>query len=251
MVMPNYGYKYCKWDKYARRIITHQELYFNNPLMFNDIFDCQAYGTIGDLMPENYSWTDKKDRQVRRAIVDILCNLHEDIADGISKFGVCCFSKKYNNILMWSHYADYHRGICFKFDLDKISTNGCFSDIQYVRSKPHFDFTNPNDDPFKWFFYKSTIWRYEQEIRSLIIPPLKAKSERYRKVHFPKEALKEIIFGVDFLKGNARGDSYGSIIGLCQDNGFDVKFSVMQTNKLTKEYKLRKAPMTIIKTTTY
>lgn len=244
MTMPNYGYKYRPWDKYAKRIITHQELYFNNPLMFNDIFDCQAYGTIGNLKPENYSRKDEKERVIRRTLVEMLYKLHSERSNDISKFGVSCFSTECDSILMWSHYAEYHHGICFKFDLDKISLNGGFADMQYVESKPHFDFADPNDDPLKWFFYKSTIWRYEQEIRGLVIPPQKTKSERYRKIHFPKDALEEVIFGVKFAdKGN--GKDFGEVlevINLCQDNGLhNVKFYAMQQDPLSSEYKIEKA----------
>ena len=32
------------------------------------------------------------------------------------KHGVCCFSEHPNNILMWSHYAKNHQGICLGFD---------------------------------------------------------------------------------------------------------------------------------------
>jgi len=34
----------------------------------------------------------------------------------IGKYGVLCFSRRWNNILMWSHYADGHKGICLGFD---------------------------------------------------------------------------------------------------------------------------------------
>jgi Protein of unknown function (DUF2971) len=30
--------------------------------------------------------------------------------------GICCFSETYDNILMWAHYADGHRGFCLEFD---------------------------------------------------------------------------------------------------------------------------------------
>ena len=29
--------------------------------------------------------------------------------------GVCCFSEKKDDILMWSHYADGHKGFCLEF----------------------------------------------------------------------------------------------------------------------------------------
>ena len=35
------------------------------------------------------------------------------------KLGVCCFTASSSSILMWSHYADNHRGICVEYDISK------------------------------------------------------------------------------------------------------------------------------------
>lgn len=29
---------------------------------------------------------------------------------------ISCFSKRYDSILMWSHYASSHEGVCIEFD---------------------------------------------------------------------------------------------------------------------------------------
>src|SRR6185369_16167015 len=33
------------------------------------------------------------------------------------KYGVLCFSRSWSHPLLWSHYADKHRGICLGFDI--------------------------------------------------------------------------------------------------------------------------------------
>lgn len=33
--------------------------------------------------------------------------------------GVCCFSESFKNPLLWSHYADQHRGVCIGYGLDR------------------------------------------------------------------------------------------------------------------------------------
>ena len=35
---------------------------------------------------------------------------------------IACFSEKYDNILMWSHYADYHKGFVLEYDTDNLQT---------------------------------------------------------------------------------------------------------------------------------
>lgn len=39
--------------------------------------------------------------------------------DMLSKLCVCCFSKNMDNYLMWSHYADGHRGVCLEWEVDQ------------------------------------------------------------------------------------------------------------------------------------
>jgi hypothetical protein len=33
-----------------------------------------------------------------------------------SSVGIYCVSTNYDDVLMWSHYADSHKGICLEFD---------------------------------------------------------------------------------------------------------------------------------------
>lgn len=35
-----------------------------------------------------------------------------------SRYGMICFSEHWHNPVLWSHYADKHRGICLGFDID-------------------------------------------------------------------------------------------------------------------------------------
>ena len=34
--------------------------------------------------------------------------------------GVICFSGRWDSVLMWSHYANYHKGFCLGFNLEKL-----------------------------------------------------------------------------------------------------------------------------------
>ena len=120
------------------------------------------------------------------------------------------------------------------------SANGLFENITYVKSRPIYDYNNPNEDKSKWFFYKNSVWKYEKEIRGLIFPPANIKNERYRKVLFPKEALQEIIFGVNFTDKS----TYDEVICLCKEHGFqNIRFSYMQATTDSDSYKLIKEPI--------
>ena len=34
------------------------------------------------------------------------------------RFGLLCFTKHWRNPVLWSHYADTHRGLCLGFEVD-------------------------------------------------------------------------------------------------------------------------------------
>lgn len=238
--MPRIAYKYKAWDKFAKRIITRRELYFANPLTFNDIFDCQALGIVKDYKFAGYPLRITEERKLQFYKVNPIVFLNDYMRQKIAEHGICCFSKSYDSILMWSHYADYNRGVCFKFDVDIIESkiSGLFENVTYVKKKPTYDFKNPEEDKSKWFFYKNRVWKYEKEVRGLIFPPNITKDEKYRKVKFPKDALKEIIFGA-----NTDKHIYDEIICLCHKHGFSkVKFSFIKATTNSDSYKLQKMP---------
>ena len=82
--------------------------------------------------------------------------------------GVFCVSAKHDDILMWSHYADHHRGICLEFD-----GGGKFAaHAQPVRYSKERVPINPYRDSAdtmleKAMLTKSSHWAYESEWRLL------------------------------------------------------------------------------------
>ena len=62
--------------------------------------------------------SDDKSRELMRGLKDYLNQ----------KYGLLCFSKGWQNPLLWSHYADSHKGLCLGFDV--------LDDIPGVSEKP-------------------------------------------------------------------------------------------------------------------
>jgi hypothetical protein len=63
---------------------------------------------------------DLRDKAMRRAFEATRAGL-------VERFGVLCFSRGWRNPVMWSHYADRHRGVCLGFDVP----TGKFSPMNY------------------------------------------------------------------------------------------------------------------------
>ena len=127
-------------------------------------------------------------------------------------FGVTCFSKKFDNIVMWSHYSDKHRGVCLKFD---ILADADFFTTPYIvdyQKYPTFNYIRNRDGLAKFLLEtKSIEWNYEDEIRVM-----KRNAGFYS---FKKDSLVEIIFGAKVI--NSEKDNIKDMV---------VEFDYQKTN---------------------
>jgi len=114
------------------------------------------------------------------------------IQDTVNNIGVLSLSATKSNILLWSHYAAGHTGICLKF-IATSSTDffGSSLPVKYSPKYPDIDIlkTSPEDQVEAFLFTKAIDWKYEKEWR--IIHHEKGPGDR----KFPKEFLVEVIFG--------------------------------------------------------
>ncbi|MFB2649527.1 DUF2971 domain-containing protein [Shewanella mangrovisoli] len=91
-------------------------------------------------------------------------------------FGIVSLSKSFNDLLMWSHYADSHKGLMLEFDLDEIKKLTILYDdkiednVQYTHSRAFEGVGNSlNEIRRHYFLSKSPPWGYENEYR-LVLP---------------------------------------------------------------------------------
>lgn len=98
---------------------------------------------------------------------------------------VSCFSERNDSILMWSHYADSHRGVCLEYEMPNDKD---FAKVIYSNKRPTLNITNMistylahdfigkelDISKFKFgkelvkpYLVKSKEWAYEREIRCL------------------------------------------------------------------------------------
>lgn len=104
--------------------------------------------------------------------------LQEQTIELINKdWGLICFSKSWDNPVLWSHYADKHKGICLGFDIDNDPSK--LHHVEYIE-KPFlltFDSIPPQINKAiadKLVRIKYAHWRYENEVRMFY--PLSADS---------------------------------------------------------------------------
>jgi hypothetical protein len=90
-------------------------------------------------------------------------------------YSITSFSHKNNNNLMWSHYTNYHDGICVEYSdellkfLKSIKGFLASGDVKYSK-KPYLlnAFETNALQVIKVFFNKQSEWKYEKEFRVIL-----------------------------------------------------------------------------------
>lgn len=205
---PKTIYKYSRITEFLFQHLTNAELWFSNPQDFNDPYDCNVGFNQRKYTEEeirgfwkleikdsegNQIADDKKEQRINEWLADqslIDKFLSKPIRDLLQEKGVTCFTTKNDSILMWSHYADSHKGVCIGYSPEILKKT--FYQHEWVTYGKEFPSTNMlNMSTFigTTMCFKSDSWEYEDEIRFF---------QKYKGSYsFPKEAVKEVIFGLN------------------------------------------------------
>nr|NJM01051.1 DUF2971 domain-containing protein [Desulfobacula sp.] len=120
----------------------------------------------------------------------------------LANIGILSLTTKNNSILMWSHYAKNHSGICIGFERNKENPLGSnrTRKVRYLKNRPKLSLLETMHEKFGkadlMLFRKSYHWKEENEWR--ICQPEGNKTYPY-----PGE-LSEIIFGANFPPKNMK-----------------------------------------------
>ena len=77
-----------------------------------------------------------------------------------ASLGLLCFSKSWRNPVLWSHYADEHKGICLGLDVPE----SCLHEVKYVPERLQFEQLVPDEGQLQHLLRtKFKDWRHEAE----------------------------------------------------------------------------------------
>jgi hypothetical protein len=219
-------YCYQRFKEERMRIqFLHNELFFYSPATLNDPFDCKFdFSFEGCTLEDIKRFHEKalKYSTVRIAFdrlekgdfdqglwkKNLRKNAMDILQSDIDKMGILSLSEKNDDILMWSHYADKHQGICLQFDRARLAAWKCCKSISY--KKKFLSFTEvshafPEDNEklaYLLLLRKSEHWTYESEWRTIVKPDDDNLGSRYYK--FPDELLTGVIFGCQMTDDKKR-----------------------------------------------
>lgn len=186
-----YLYHYQPFKKeYIADLLLNNRIKFSNPSSFNDPWDCRIKFSKRLLdNPEIYKANVEYAIDIQRRHLRIpeseLAIRHEQLTNNrvfmearideytqgmnyaIEKdYRVYCLSSEPDSFLMWAHYANSHKGLCFGFK----STSKVFSEaleVNYSELYPQLDPSENDDDKFfrDALLTKAKQWSYEKEFR--------------------------------------------------------------------------------------
>lgn len=225
-------------QKTAIAILKSLTLKVSDPKDFNDPFECkpgikkfetnsQKKQYLNDpKVKEHYYQTSKRKRTIanknefknswkvrRPQILQTLDNVPLTVRKALDSiqiknyFLVLCLSSEIHNpteeILMWSHYTDGHKGAMLKIETDQIATPSyALKKIDYLKNRPSFHIADLIQDPQKVkeetersLFVKNIAWQYENEYRVFFDKEQCIEGGGDHVIRINPEALHEVVIG--------------------------------------------------------
>jgi hypothetical protein len=191
---PTFTYRLFKYRSlagdnryYTCRIVAHGRIYYAAPSQLNDPFDGR-FSVNMDGAPLNAFGLSKRDEIKARAEAFLYDQTNQIVS-------VLSLSEVRDNVLMWSHYADSHAGICLELT---IQTSEELHQVRYTDARPQFYFADVRERDRDQVRFRNSIistlttkashWAYEEEWRCI---DFDGPGER----PLPRGTLSGIIFG--------------------------------------------------------
>lgn len=194
------SFRFQKIREHVLNSLEDSTLYFAAPPTLNDPHDCQI--NIRAAITRAIPNTSRKRQALLREILrlDLIAKIQQDIPN----MGVCCFSKRLSNSLMWSHYADSHKGVSLYYEIPTVFLGPNqilgWAPVIYRNNPLTHWLVNEIDEDLdaahasmeimkRVLTMKSKAWSYEEEGRLLRLSsgPLE----------IPREFLKTVCFGLN------------------------------------------------------
>lgn len=150
----------------------------------------------------------KEKLRVRDIFID---ELKYSIRQENKNYGICSFTKNWNQLKNWIEYGNSNNGFAIGFETDDLIKLDLFSyaaDVVYSNEYPQIPlldyFPSDSSNPLDWFtnvfsktfFIKSIDWKHENEwriVKSFVDNPFSIE----RKFKFPAGIIKEIVLGFE------------------------------------------------------
>jgi Protein of unknown function (DUF2971) len=192
-----------EWD---RSIIVGSSLWAGSPLGFNDPFDCYPVIDFAGTPEEKKAWAAEVAPQNGVSIEEAVQMMEAALSnpstraqmsawrDDIQAVGVLSLTERPDDMLMWAHYANSHRGYCLELDATTEPLSLAYR-VHYGEERPTYRLFDPNRaaNVVPTLLHKATFWQHEREWR--MVRPMELGP-----VTLFDHGLKSIIFGAKITR---------------------------------------------------
>lgn len=139
--------------------LYQQYLWMPNAASLNDPYECLLFFQWKDECAEKFGFD--KDLVTNSDIPKINSDLDDFAQSFREKFNIISFSEENSSLLMWSHYANEHKGFCIEYSTNEFKS--FFFPVMYSNKIPNA-LENECTVPLS-MITKSKDWQYELEWR--------------------------------------------------------------------------------------
>lgn len=176
---PRYLYKYWSVES-ALRFLGNHKIMFSQYTAFNDPFECASNVDGNNTLKEWKAFLASQGLalyEINKNLSNIKANkkvaekmVQDSVKQTLLDSGIFCMTETPDNLLMWAHYADEHRGVCLKFDLlNDLDTFYFPKKVDYNQTYLQYNYLQNPSKASEAIWHKSSDWAYEKEYR--IIKP--------------------------------------------------------------------------------
>lgn len=195
-------------QKYARRVLKNKANL--KKLYAMTVSEGLFTGSFREFREKAELERSEMEKHIALGVPSVVANVQKEHLDHVSaKYGVLCMSERCDSILMWSHYADNHKGIVIGFDdsAKVFRQDKGLLPVNYIKERVVYDANwKPGSVAMtqyetKVVFSKSYDWTYEAELRQLFslsnlhTKAIGTESKGYF-LPFPATAILSVILGL-------------------------------------------------------
>lgn len=196
-------YQYRQWNEHTRKQLCNEFIWCSKATEFNDPFDSILNLPILRSIVKEYH-----DCNCTQLNEYNILKLYNDISNERSHMRISCLTPENRNLLMWSHYAKNHEGICIEYDTAQLDTSRkkfCIAPVIYTDDnmalkssiyhcqtkdclgKDVIRFSIGGNISLILAMVKGKVWEYEKEYR-IFSDEMNFKDGEYS-VHWPIKAV--------------------------------------------------------------
>lgn len=211
--VPKYLYKYRSLSgeskKFARELILSRNIYLPGPSDLNDPFECKPVfsssansiekkryiaGVVARTSPGSTRAERRRTEKRMRSNNTFEETFSHSTQITLQNVGIFSLSARHLDLLMWPHYADNHRGICVRFEMQALLDSGKVPfPVIYSENRPTCDIILETHVEWinKAVLTKGDPWSYEEEWRIVVNRGARTK------LHLNAPAVNGVILGAN------------------------------------------------------